>query len=574
MIANLRPSCRLSRGAEFCLFNQLKRDYWFNLTSRSGVTGRFKRSLYWMESLSREIVPNGSRLDRRVALQSELPRLLRAAGWSNSEMELMQTRLLFAWGALDYWGCYGESFRLLRRGRAPIIGRGQHKGQIVEIDHAVPVAWAPGLFNHPANLIPLPFSSNRDKSSKLKPHDLEIARRLTAMGRLTELNLATVEQAYANGWKRPSAPKQNSANAPSGIDYAITSSIPVHGIISEPLDPRLLVARIMESCESLDGMIARSHSADEEFARVHSVFSEQASRMMRFARCRMDEAETDVETARRAESDTEVWRNILSDLWLKIEKCTKEALESDSLAINHVRHWRSALERMEEARRDAEEELENASEALDEAEEELSEARNSLSEAESALEEARETTVCTGQDRDGNDINEPIDTEPYERIVEAAEELIEEREEVRDQASQRVDDAEEELQEAQKREYAAGQAVQLAEEARIRASACADSAKSARLCGEELAEDVMRLSNLASCIVRYAEDSLLAARNSLEHTREAERRTAEAAVLLQSGSRTFNEIFTAHRRFQADIETRLHALRCFDRPPSILASLR
>jgi hypothetical protein len=43
---------------------------------------------------------------------------------------------------------------------------------------------------------------------------------------------------------------------------------------------------------------------------------------------------------------------------------------------------------------------------------------------------------------------------------------------------------------------------------------------------------------------------------------------------MQSGSRAFNEIFTTHRRFQADIETRLHALRSFDRPSSIFASYR
>jgi hypothetical protein len=528
-----------------------------------------------MESLSQDIVPKESRFVRRAALQAELPRLLREAGWENREADLLQTRLLFAWGALDYWGCYGENFGLLRFGRAPIIVRGRHKGQIVEIDHAVPVAWAAGLFNHPANLIPLPFLSNRLKSSKLKPHDVEIARRLTAMGRLTKLELATVEQAYANGWNKPSSLRQTTADPPTGIVSVITGSlISVNSGSLGPLDPRVLVARIMESCEALDGMIARSHSADGEIVRVYSVFAEQASRLMRFARCRMDEAETDLETSRRAESDTEVWQDSRSDLWLKIENCTKEAVELNSVANNQVRRWRSTLQQMEEARREAEEELEKSNEALDEAEEELSDARNSLSEAESALEEARETTVCIGQDRDGNDINEPIDTAPYERQVEAAEELVEELEDVRDQAAQRVDDAEVELEEAQTRESAAGQAVQLAEEAKDRASACSDSAKSARLCGDELDEEILRLSNLANCIARHAEDSLLAARDSLEHTCEAERRTTEAGGLLQSGSRAFNDIFTAHHRFQADIETRLHALRSFDRPSSILASFR
>lgn len=567
------PVSRPVRVAEFSLLNQLCQESWFDLTTRTGVTDRFKRSLYWIESLSREIVPGGSRLDRRAALQSELPRILRAAGWGDSEAELLQTRLLFAWGALDYWGCYGENFGLLRRGRAPVIGRGRNKGQKVEIDHAVAVAWAPGLFNHPANLIPLPFAYNREKGSKLKPHDREIARSLTALGRLTQLELATVVLAYTNGWAKPSTAGQLSAPSPVAFRSTEEDSPPLNGLSSGPLDPRLLAARIQESCEALDAMIARGRSADVEITRVHAVFAEQASRIVRFGRSRINEAETDLETARNSESTTESWRAIQCDLWLKIEECARKAAESEEVANNHVEQWQSTLERLEEERKEAEEVVENAGEALVEAEEELSDARGRLSEAESELEVARETTVCTGHDKEGNEIEEPIDTESYEREVEAAEELVAEREEERDEADQRLDDAKEELEKALKREEAAEQAVELAEEASMRASECVEAAKSARLCGQELDEEIMRLSNLAGSIERLAEECLIAARESLENASQADSLVTAVGVQLRSSTRSFNDAFTTHSRFQIDIETRLKALRYFDRPTSILAPL-
>jgi hypothetical protein len=105
-------------------------------------------------------------------------------GWTGTAKgELLTWRILENLAILETLGCLTpDNLELLRRGRAPTITRGPYAGQIVELDHIVPVQHAP----HWSNLIPnhqyLPQSLNRAKSNRMTSKEFEFERILKAAG--------------------------------------------------------------------------------------------------------------------------------------------------------------------------------------------------------------------------------------------------------------------------------------------------------------------------------------------------------------------------------------------------------
>lgn len=105
-------------------------------------------------------------------------------GWSGTPKgALLVARTLANLEALDRFGCLTpENLELLRRGRAPTITTGPYRGEIVELDHIVPVAHAPQWSNVIANHQYLPRSVNRSKGDTMGPAELAHKRILIESG--------------------------------------------------------------------------------------------------------------------------------------------------------------------------------------------------------------------------------------------------------------------------------------------------------------------------------------------------------------------------------------------------------
>jgi len=77
-----------------------------------------------------------------------------------------------------------EGMAEMRRGGAPSIRKGRFLGDEMGVDHVLPRAVVPELDNVLANLELMPTQMNRNKSDKLQPRTLEMARRFVAAGLL------------------------------------------------------------------------------------------------------------------------------------------------------------------------------------------------------------------------------------------------------------------------------------------------------------------------------------------------------------------------------------------------------
>jgi hypothetical protein len=80
----------------------------------------------------------------------------------------------------------------MKRGKAPIVRSGPHKGDIVSVDHIIPRAVAPELDNVIANLEFMPLKLNQQKNDEVGSKQIELARRLHAESLLSEAGLRRV----------------------------------------------------------------------------------------------------------------------------------------------------------------------------------------------------------------------------------------------------------------------------------------------------------------------------------------------------------------------------------------------
>lgn len=105
-------------------------------------------------------------------------------GWKGTAKgDLLSWSILRNLAILKDLGCLTpENLEQLRRGRAPTITIGPYAGEIVELDHIVPVAHAP----HWSNVIPnhqyLPRTLNRQKGDRMGPVEIAHEERLKAAG--------------------------------------------------------------------------------------------------------------------------------------------------------------------------------------------------------------------------------------------------------------------------------------------------------------------------------------------------------------------------------------------------------
>jgi hypothetical protein len=332
------------------------------------------------------------------------------------------------------------------------------------------------------------------------------------------------------------------------------------------LSPILLANRIEETNQALDGLIARWGSAAEDLACIHARFSEQTARATRLSRGRLHEALDDREIAAQAASETEVWRNIRADLDLRIAGVRKIAADQHVQSRRQLSHCQMTLRRLTELRIEAQEAVEKAHDDLTETEEKLERAREILEAAERELSEAEDRTEVVGQDSEGHDIHQSVDTTPYVAAVARAGEWEDECEEARDKADEELEEAVEALEKAVAKELACERAVEHAEEACRLCNDCDAVVSATADAGSRFEEEVQRLSAISDSIRSHAEVGHDAAERAVACATMAEQSADAAGNRLRHGSLTLQEATSSHHQYRPEIDQRLQALRQFDSP--------
>lgn len=82
-----------------------------------------------------------------------------------------------------------EDIAEMRRGQSPIVRRGPSSGDILSVDHIIPVKIAPELSNTVANLELMPLRLNKSKNDSIGDRQRSLARQLHAAGLLNRAEL-------------------------------------------------------------------------------------------------------------------------------------------------------------------------------------------------------------------------------------------------------------------------------------------------------------------------------------------------------------------------------------------------
>ena len=103
--------------------------------------------------------------------------------------------ILWRWGKLDPWGCYGEEgMAELRKGRSPTIKNGFLAGEEMALDHVLPVALVPELRSAFFNLEAVTAKENTRKGAEVGEREKNFALVLFKDGLLSREGLEIVEK--------------------------------------------------------------------------------------------------------------------------------------------------------------------------------------------------------------------------------------------------------------------------------------------------------------------------------------------------------------------------------------------
>lgn len=94
--------------------------------------------------------------------------------------------ILANWEQLSEWGCYGaEGMEKLRRGGSPTIKNGFLAGEVVALDHVLPVALVPELRSAYFNLQAITAKENQRKEDSVGEREKTFDGRLSQEGLLS-----------------------------------------------------------------------------------------------------------------------------------------------------------------------------------------------------------------------------------------------------------------------------------------------------------------------------------------------------------------------------------------------------
>jgi hypothetical protein len=130
-------------------------------------------------------------------------RAIELVGLREKAAEISVERMLQNLAVAEKNGCLEEAgLRDMRRGQAPTIQVGAHKGDELSVDHVIPLKIAPELDKVIANLKLVPLRANASKQAKVGEEGLAFARRLRDAGLLSESGMTAVERAAKPVTKR------------------------------------------------------------------------------------------------------------------------------------------------------------------------------------------------------------------------------------------------------------------------------------------------------------------------------------------------------------------------------------
>jgi hypothetical protein len=147
-----------------------------------GANSRIQKAVYWLET---------ARQDKQKPARV-LSDAVRQAGYRNpNAAALTREALLHNLESARRYGCLNPTgLQEMRRGQAPTIQRGPHRGDQLSVDHIVPRDLVPELDCVIANLELMPLRANAHKSDRIGKRQRSLALKLHEAGLLSAAGLA------------------------------------------------------------------------------------------------------------------------------------------------------------------------------------------------------------------------------------------------------------------------------------------------------------------------------------------------------------------------------------------------
>lgn len=150
-----------------------------------GANSRVNKIVFWMDAAQKRGLSGETAVSWAQALN----------GLTEPRASLVKQQLLRNLNIAGELGLLTDDNRArLKRGNAARATRGPYSGEIVEIDHVVPLSLAPELGNELANLEMLPETLNRRKSNRVTKQQLAHAEKFFEIGLLKKESLEHIRE--------------------------------------------------------------------------------------------------------------------------------------------------------------------------------------------------------------------------------------------------------------------------------------------------------------------------------------------------------------------------------------------
>jgi hypothetical protein len=153
------------------------------------ATPRLRKACYWLEIARSE---GAEPLAVIEAAQRQNGSHGTARARAVAESLARNRTILERLGCLDAAG-----MAKLRAGKAPTVTLGPYKGEIAPADPIIPRSVAPELDSRLYNLEFMPETLNQRKGAKIGLRQIQLARKWSGLGLLSDAGLSAVEGAYA-----------------------------------------------------------------------------------------------------------------------------------------------------------------------------------------------------------------------------------------------------------------------------------------------------------------------------------------------------------------------------------------
>ena len=460
------------------------------------------------------------------------------------------------------FGCVTpENLLQLKMGYSATITTGRYKGQKMEVDHVVPKALMPSLAKDFANLCFQPHRINRSKSDFVARAQL---RAVKVFARNGLVPLSTVQRMIALVDGELSARAARIVMPGTSAHLESAPSFARFGLGAT--DPRVILARVWQLIDRISDWEPRADSALDVAENVQCQTAEHLARSQALLNQVESRGQEDATAVRRLETELANWQSRGESELIRAGKCVDLANATSNRVRQSRQHWKREVSFAEAWTRKAIYLENKASNEVERAEEALDRARTALTHAEDQLSRARERTRVVGRDSDGKPIREPIDTTPYEKKVEAAQERVARCEERLERANDELRRAIAEREAAEARVYACTRAVRLTSDAEISAMNAVHAAQIAMAAVDRASEEHVRASTLTDQARKALCDEEASANSMAHHNADATAFEADAVTYLKTAVDHHASSRQKSSLGCMEISWRMEHLHSFDRP--------